>query len=270
MANDKNIVTKTNDGYVVELFVRDESEGEEISDGITLLKNETKKTEKEYINKYKEISQKYKDKRIMIKVSERENKEQIKAILQTAKDGDISIMFSKIATPEQLRDIKETIEQCKEELKENDISYKNNIKIGTIVEIPSVALNSYETAKECDFFFIEINSLTNYMFGNSKETSKNLQLNPGIIKLIKHTIEGAHDAGIFCGISGETIDNEIYLPLLIGLGIDEFTINKSNIEKFRDIISKIDKSDCKEIVEEIKSYTRSDEIEKKLKQFIKN
>lgn len=274
MANDKNIVTKTNDGYVVELFIKNDIEAEESADGITLLEVGKKLTEKEYLQRYEDVAQKYNDQRIMIKIEDKENKNQIKAILQVAKGRDISLMFSGIATPEELVDAKELLEVCKVELKLKEIPYKNNIKIGIIVEIPSVALNAYETARECDFFFIETNSLTKYTFGNNKKNSQHGQLytkfNPGIIKLVQQATEGAHDAGIFCGISGDVIENEIYLPLLIGLGIDEFSIGKNNIKEFRETINKIDKSDCKEIFEEIKHLTKEDDIESRLKKFIKN
>ena len=271
MANDKNIVTKTNDGYVIELFIKNDIQAEELTDGITLLE-EKKLTEQEYLQRYSEIAQKYDDQRIMIKIEDKENKEQMKAILQVAKGRDVSLMFSGIATVEELIQVKELLEVCKVELKLKEIPYKNNIKVGVIVEIPSVALNAYETARECDFFFIETNGLTKYTFGNNKRLSPKSELytkfNLGIIKLFQQATDGAHDSGIFCGISGDVIENEIYLPLLIGLGIDEFTIAKNNIKAFRETISKIDKSDCKEIVEEIKYLTKEEDIEKKLKQFI--
>lgn len=274
MANDKNIITKTNDGYVIELFIKNDIQAEEQADGITLLETEKKLTEQEYLQRYRDIAEKYNDQRIMIKIEDKENKEQMKAILQVAKGREISLMFSEIATVEELIDVKELLEVCKVELKLKEIPYKKNIKIGVVVEIPSIALNAYETARECDFFFIETNSLTKYTFGNNKKMSTKNELytkfNPGIIKIVQQATEGAHDAGIFCGISGDVIENEIYLPLLIGLGIDEFTIGKNNIKAFRETINKIDKSDCKEIYEEIKHLTKEEDIENRLKQFIKN
>ena len=269
MSNDKNIITKTNDGYVVELFIKDQQDVDGIADGITLLENGKKLTEDQYVEKYRTIVEKYNEKRIMIKVAEEKNDEQLKAILRVAKEGDISILFAGVSSPIELIEFKEKLKECKQELNEKEIPYRNNIKIGTIVEIPSVALNAYETARECDFFFIETDSLIDYTFGNKKNIG-HAKFGPAIIKLVKETIEGAHDAGIFCGISGNILENEIYLPLLIGLGIDEFTVKKESIEKIRKIINKIDKSDCKEIAEDIKHLTKEEEIEDKLKQFIKN
>lgn len=125
---------------------------------------------------------------------------------------------------------------------------------------------SYELARECDFFFIDTNSLTKYTFGN-KEKMSNMytKFQPAVIKLVKQAIEGAHDAGIYCGISGDAIENELYIPLLIGLGLDQFSLETKNIENARKVIGRLDKYDCKELVEEILQLRTLEEIENKLK-----
>ena len=197
MSND-NKVTKTNDGYVVELFAKVKKEvGEEVlnvAEGISLLDIVPNKTEEEQFLIYKELVEKMEDSPVIIKTLEKEKDEdllkvQIKALLRAGKYGDLSIIFPKISTVAELKDYKDLLEMCKIELKAKNIEYKNRIKTGVIVEIPSVALMSYEIARECDFLFIETNSLTNYTFGRKSNASQ-----AGIIKLIKHATEGAHDA----------------------------------------------------------------------------
>lgn len=277
MSNDKDIITKTNDGYVVEVFanvkLNFDKESVDIAEGISILELKTNLTEEEQFLVYKEIVEKMEYNPVIMKVSEKEAtlKNQLRALLRSAKYGDLSIAFSKISSVMDLIEFKEILEECKSELEKEEMPYKKHIKIGVIVEIPSVALMSYQLAKECDFFFIETNSLTKYTFGNKKENEKRPELftkfQPAIINLVQQAIEGAHDAGIFCGICGEVIENELYIPLLIGLGIDELAMDSRNILNVRKIINKLDKSDCKELVEEVLQLRTIEDIENKLKQF---
>lgn len=281
MANDKDIITKTNDGYVVELFTKAtiEKEINEPVEGIIILKTSGSLVEDELYEQYKEIVEKMEDKPVMIKTPEIEEelvplKKQLRAMLRAAKYGDLSIIFPKISSELELREYNEILEQCKTELELENTPYKKRIKVGIVVEIPSVALMSYGLAKECDFFFIETNSLINYTFGNKKSNEKIPDLytrfQPVLIKLIRQAIEGAHDAGIFCGISGEIVENELYMPLLIGLGLDQFLIESTNIDKTRKLINELDKYDCKELVEEILQSRTIEDVENKLKQFRRN
>lgn len=271
MSNDENIVTKTNDGYVVELFAKTEEyfEIEEAIEGICILEKDYEKNKK--CSAYKEIVEKMDYRPVIIKALELKEektkiKTQLKDMLRAGKYGDLSIMFPKVSLLAELREYKDILEECKKELEDENIPYKKNVKMGVMVEIPSVALMSYELARECDFFFIEANSLTNYVFDFKQDDDTKFQL--ATIKLVQQATEGAHDAGIFCGISGDIVENELYMPLLIGLGLDQFSMNSKNIEKGRKVIGELDKSECKYLVEEILQLRTIEEMEKKLKQFI--
>lgn len=279
MSNDKNIVTKTNDGYVVELFANCKiNDGiEKNAEGICILELEEKTNEEELYKKYIDIIDKLEEKPIVVKITanDEENlRKQIRVMLRVAVEGDLSIMFPQIASEIELLEYKDILEECKKELEKQNIPYKKHMKIGTVVEIPSSALLSYELGKECDFFFIEINSLMNYAFGlkqnDTQNSKKYLEFQPALIKLIQQAIEGAHDAGIYCGICGEMVENKIYMPLLIGLGLDQFSISSNEILKMRDVINKLDKSECKYLVEEIIKLRNIEDIERKLKQFSQN
>lgn len=274
MANDKDIVTKTNDGYVVELFTKAgiKSKIEETAEGISILEQDKSLVEDDLYSTYKEIVEKMDYNPVIIKAPEIQKeimvfKTQIRAILRAALHGDLSIVFPKVSTLTELREYKEILKQCQNELENENTQYKKHMKVGIIVEIPSVALMAYELAKECDFFFIDTNSLTNYAFGNKKKLEMPNKFQPVIMKLLQQTIEGAHDAGIFCGICGDIIEDELYMPLLIGLGIDQFSMDAKNIENARQVISRLDKYDCKELVEEILELRTLEEIENKLKNF---
>lgn len=274
MANDESIITKTNDGYVVELFVNTTTE-EKVEDnyeGITILEPAKSLVEDDLFEIYKEITDKMDDKPVTVKTPEIAKdiiplKTQLRALLRAAKWGDLSIVFPKVSTIIELKQYKEVLEECKNELELENTEYRKYMKYGIIIEIPSAALMSYEMARECDFFLIDTNSLTNYAFGNKKNPDLAKTFQPTIIKLIQQTTEGAHDAGIFCGICGNATENELYIPLLIGLEIDEFSMDSQKITKARNIISELDKSDCKELVKDVIQLRTLEDIERKIKQF---
>lgn len=275
MSNDEEIITKTNDGYVVELFAKTgiKSKINNKLEGISILELDECLIEDELYDTYAEIVDKMDYNPVIIKAPEIQKeikifKTQIRAMLRAASHGDLSIVFPKVSTVEEIREYKRILEECQNELENENTQYKKHMKIGIIVEIPSVALESYELARECDFFFIDTDSLTNYTFGNKKNTELYNKLQPSIIKLLQHTIEGAHDAGIFCGICGKVVENELYMPLLIGLGLDQFSVEENNVAKVRMTINQLDKSDCKELVEEIFQQRILEDIERKLKQYM--
>ena len=198
-------------------------------------------------------------------------KTQLKAILRASAFGNLSIMFPMISSIEELREAKKILEECKTELEQKDIPYKKNIKVGIMIEIPSAALIASGLAKECDFFSIGTNDLIQYTVaverGNEKISKLYTKFHPAVIKLIKSAIDGAHDAGIFCGMCGEAAGDELYIPLLIGLGLDEFSMNSNSIPKARKKISELEKFDCKELADEILKMTSAEEVENRLKRF---
>ena len=140
-----------------------------------------------------------------------------------------------------------------------------------MIEIPSAALIAYGLAKECDFFSIGTNDLIQYTVaaerGNEKISKLYTKFHPAVIKLIKQAIDGAHDAGIFCGMCGEAAGDELYIPLLIGLGLDEFSMNSNSILRARKKIIELEKYDCKELAEEVLKMSSAKDVENKLKEF---
>lgn len=276
MSNDKILVTKTNDGYVVELFAKIKNsvskDIKEVAEGVSVLEIKKNQTEEEQFLIYKKIVEEMEDNPVTIKAIEKGKdleplKTQLKALLRAALCGDLSIAFSKIASVTELIELKEVLEECKNELEKENKQYKKHIKIGTVIEIPSTALMSYEIARECDFLFIETNSLTNYIFGGKYNNSDMAKFQPAIIKLIRFATKGAHDAGIFCGICGDIAENALYIPLLIGLGIDEFSIEQENIQNIRKIINGLERYECKELAEEVLQMRSIEDIDKRIKQF---
>lgn len=196
---------------------------------------------------------------------------QLRAILRASNYGNLAIMFPMISTIEELRKAKLLVEECKNELNVQNIPYNNEIKIGMMIEIPAAAIMADTFAKECDFFSIGTNDLIQYTLaaerGNSKIANLYTKNHPAVIKLIKQTIDAAHQNGIFCGMCGEAASNIHYVPLLIGLGLDEFSMNSSAILETKKIITGLNKKECESLVEQVLKATSDKEVENILKEF---
>ena len=201
-------------------------------------------------------------------------KTQLRAILRASAFGKIEIMFPMISSIEELRKAKKVLEECKKELDNENIEYNKNIKVGIMVEIPSAALIADKLAKECDFFSIGTNDLIQYTVaverGNERISKLYTKFHPSVIKLIKMAIDGAHSANIICGMCGEAAGDLFYIPLLIGLGLDEFSMNSNSLLNARKRINNLDKAECVKLSEEILQMSSAEEVEERLKKFKEN
>lgn len=199
-------------------------------------------------------------------------KTQLRAILKASIYGNLAIMFPMISTIDELRQAKQILEECKKELDDENIKYNKEIKVGMMIEIPAAAIMAESFSKECDFFSIGTNDLIQYTVaaerGNTKIANLYTKNHPAIIRLIKQTIDAAHKNGIFCGMCGEAASNFQYIPLLIGMGLNEFSMNSSAILQAKKTITELDKKDCEKLVDEILQLSSDKEVEKRLKEFI--
>lgn len=197
---------------------------------------------------------------------------QLRAILRASNYGNLAIMFPMISTIDELREAKQILEDCKKELDEKNIKYNKEIKVGMMIEIPATAIMAEVFAKECDFFSIGTNDLIQYTMaaerGNTKIANLYTKNHPAVIKLIKNTIDAAHQNGIFCGMCGEAASNFQYIPLLIGMGLNEFSMNSSAILQAKKTITELNKKDCEKLVDEVLQLSSDREVEKRLKKYI--
>ena len=195
-------------------------------------------------------------------------KVQLRAILKASAFGNMAIMIPMISSLEELRKTKEIINEVKEELRKKKIKFDENIKIGIMIEIPAAALIADELAKECDFFSIGTNDLIQYTVaverGNKKIANLYTHFHPAVIRLIKKAIEGAHKNHILCGMCGEAAGDVTFIPLLIGLGLDEFSMNANKVLNVRKLIRKLDFKECQKLADEVLKLATSDEVEKLL------
>lgn len=198
-------------------------------------------------------------------------KVQLRAILRASSYGNVAIMLPMISSIEELQKSKEIIEEVKQELKSKNISFNENIEVGIMVEIPSSAIMADEFAKECDFFSIGTNDLIQYTIaverGNEKVADLYSHYNPAVIRLIKFAIDGAHKAGIFCGMCGEAAGDVKFIPLLVGLGLDEFSMNANKILRARKLITDLDFEECKQLAKEILQLDSTEDVKNRLEKF---
>lgn len=164
-------------------------------------------------------------------------KTQLKALLRAAAYGDIRIMYPMIVSVEEFRKANKLLEECKEELRERGVLFRESIATGIMVETPAAVLMAEELAKEVDFFSIGTNDLTQYILaadrGNQKLTKLYSPFHPAVLRAVERVIEAGHREGKEVGMCGEFAGDERAVPLLVGLGLDEFSMVSNEIAAVR-------------------------------------
>lgn len=196
---------------------------------------------------------------------------QLRALIRASEFGKLGIMFPMIATVDEFRQARKIYDEVyKEVLKENPRISKE-IEVGMMVEIPSAAVHTEVFCKYADFVSIGTNDLMQYSMAADRmnETVAYLYqpLNPSIIKLIKMTIEGAHKAGKWAGMCGEMAGDMAAIPLLVGMGLDEFSMSASSILQAREFISRIDTKEAKKMVDEVMFADDEEQVKVILKKY---
>ena len=190
---------------------------------------------------------------------------QLRAILRSSTYGNVKIMLPMISNIKEVRDSKEIIEEIKEELRKEKIPFDENMEIGIMIEIPAAAIHSRSFAKEVDFFSIGTNDLIQYTLavdrGNQDISYLYNQYHPAVLSLIKMTIENGHEEGIWVGMCGEAAGDEKLIPLLLAMGLDEFSMSASSILKARYLIKNTSKEEMASMIEEILGLSTAEDVE---------
>ena len=201
-------------------------------------------------------------------------KTQFRALLRASKYGQIKIMLPMIMDIEEVRKAKAIFENCKKELREEGIEFDEKIMLGIMVETPAVAFRAKHFAKECDFFSIGTNDLTQYTLavdrGNEKIANLYDTYNPAVLQAIKMLIDGAHEGGIKISMCGEFAGDENAVAILFGMGLDSFSMSGISIPRVKRILMKLDKKECEKLVERILELSTASEIKNEVKKFMKN
>lgn len=172
---------------------------------------------------------------------------QLRALLRVSVYGKLRIMFPMIATLNDFRGAKALLEEEKAKLIAEGVAVSDDIQVGIMIEIPAAAVLAHQFAKEVDFFSIGTNDLIQYTMAADRMNERVSYLyqpyNPSILTLIKHVIDSAHKEGKWAGMCGEMAGDQTAVPLLVGLGLDEFSMSASSVLKTRSLISKLTLSD---------------------------
>lgn len=200
-------------------------------------------------------------------------KTQLRALLKASVHGNLHIMFPMVATLGELRDAKALLEEAKKELA-NEKQEVGDYKVGIMVEIPAVAMLADQFAKEVDFFSIGTNDLIQYTFAadrmNEKVTYLYQPYNPSLLRLIKNVIDASHEAGIWTGMCGEMAGDQTASLILLGLGLDEFSMSPTSILRIRELFGKVSYKDMKKIANEVLNYGTDDEVRTYIDEFIES
>lgn len=191
-------------------------------------------------------------------------KTQLRALYRASIHGKLRIMFPMISSLEELLKAKEVVNEVKEELTKEGIKYSDDVEVGMMIEIPSAAVISDILAKHVDFFSIGTNDLIQYTCAvdrmNQKISHLYNQFNPAVLRLIKMVIDNAHKEGKWVGMCGESAGDSNMIPILLGFGLDEFSMSPISILPSRKLINSLSYKEMQEFANEILSMGTSEEI----------
>jgi phosphotransferase system enzyme I (PtsI) len=193
-----------------------------------------------------------------------EYKVQLRALLRASAFGDVKIMVPLVTCIDEIRKVKALVEECKAELDARGVKYNPNIEIGTMVETPAASLIADVLADECDFFSIGTNDLIGYTMCADRGQDKVAYLynpyQPAVLRSLQRIIGEANKAGIMVGMCGEAAADPLFIPVLIGFGLDEFSVSAPSILKARRIISQWTKEEADALVAKIMTFKTDAEV----------
>ncbi len=195
---------------------------------------------------------------------------QLRAMLRASAIGNIQIMFPMISGLEELRRVKQVVEDVALELEAEGIEYDRDIKIGSMIEVPSAVTLTDLLSQECDFFSIGTNDLIQYSLAVDRVNEKIAHLyepaHPAVLRMIKWTCNAATRSGIPCSICGEMAGDPLYTEVLIGLGVTSLSMSSVSLPQVRAEIAQIDYKEARSLAVEIMKMGTADEIKALLKE----
>ena len=201
---------------------------------------------------------------------------QLRAILRASVHGKLKLMYPMISGIEELRQAKKILDEVRDELREKAIPFDNDIQIGAMIEVPSAAMTADILAKEADFFSIGTNDLIQYSLAVDRVNEKVAYLyepaHPAVLRLIKNIIDSGHKANIKVGMCGEMAGEPSLTLILLGLGLDEFSMPPQVIPELKYIIRSVTLKEAQEIAQVALSLPTGREVmdfsELRLKQIL--
>jgi phosphotransferase system enzyme I (PtsI) len=199
--------------------------------------------------------------------------DQLRAILRVSTRKNVAMMFPMVATVNEVREAKKMVEQAKAELRAKGIPFDDHMKIGVMIEIPSAAVMAEEISWEVDFVSIGTNDLIQYLLAVDRTNSVVARLyqefHPAVLRSIKHIIDASHRSKVWVGMCGEMAGDPLAVILLVGLGLDEFSVVPAVLPEIKKIIRSIKYREAKRIAQKALSFSTEEEVEEYLRQVIK-
>lgn len=190
---------------------------------------------------------------------------QLRALLRASVQGNLEIMFPLVSGVQEVRQVKTLLRELRMELDAEGVKYNPNLKIGIMIEVPSAAVIADLLASEADFFAIGTNDLIQYSLaidrGNENVSYLYEPLHPAILRLVKTVIDAGKRAGIPVEMCGEMASDPIYAIVLIGLGLEQFSMNPSSIPVIKNVVRSVRYKDCRRIAEVAINKKTAQEIE---------
>jgi phosphotransferase system enzyme I (PtsI) len=200
-------------------------------------------------------------------------KTQLRAIYRASAHGQVKIMFPMISMIEEVLRTKEICAEVREDLKRERYKFDENVPLGIMVETPAAVAMADQFAREVDFFSIGTNDLIQYTMavdrGNSKIAHLYQHLQPSILRLLRLTVEAARKRKIHVSVCGEMAGDPLSVPILIGLGIDEFSVSPNMIPEVKRIIRSVTFDECRALLRRVARFRTTNEIETEIDAFLK-
>ncbi len=198
---------------------------------------------------------------------------QLRAILRASNYGKLRIMFPMIISVEELRALKQEIEELKAELRNEQLPFDESIEVGVMIETPAAAVIARHLAKEADFFSIGTNDLTQYTLavdrGNELISGLYNPLSPSVLTLIKQVIDASHAEGKWTGMCGELAGDDRASLLLLGMGLDEFSMSAMSIPRVKQLVRSANYAAVKAMADQALACATIAEVEAVLDTFVK-
>ena len=192
-------------------------------------------------------------------------KPQLRALLRASAHGNLAIMLPMVSCIEEIQEAKKVVEECKSELRQEGKPFCEDIPLGIMIEIPSIALQARDAAMLVDFFSIGTNDLLQYSLAtdrmNQKVSGLYKPFHPGVLRLIAQIIRDAHAEGIPVGMCGEVAGDILSVPVLLGLGLDHFSMSATAIPGVKNLICTLKAEECRELAAQVLAQSTSKQAE---------
>lgn len=191
-------------------------------------------------------------------------KTQLRAIVKASAYGNVKLMFPMIATLQELRQAKALLAEVQNELDQEHIEFNRKMEVGIMIEVPGAALIADQLAKEADFFSIGTNDLVQYVMAADRMNERLSYLTepfqPAVLRIIDHVIKAAHREGKWVGMCGEMAGNLTAVPILLGMGLDEFSMSGASVLGVRALLHKLNREEMKQLTEDVLQMTSAEQI----------